>query len=159
MISKVLKFIFSANTKHLLWQKQTVQIYIVNFVFLYVSTVIWAKSFLFFWPQFGLWNLSSLTSDQTYTPMQWKCSLNHKTTREAPGQSLNIIIWLRIFGCKEKTLDEMRVKIFSGFGLEFCSKCCKNITGKIFQEITVLFRKVYEVFIYQEYVFVPYCIM
>ena len=39
--------------------------------------------FLVFWPR-GMWDLSSLTRDQTCTPCIGRWSLNHWTTREVP---------------------------------------------------------------------------
>ena len=39
--------------------------------------------FWFFWPQ-GMWDLSSLTGDQTRIPCIGRRSLNHWTTREVP---------------------------------------------------------------------------
>ena len=39
--------------------------------------------FLIFWPQ-GVWDLSSLTRDQTRVPYIERQSLNHRTTREVP---------------------------------------------------------------------------
>ena len=39
--------------------------------------------FWFFWPQ-GMWDLISLTRDQTRNPCIGRGSLNHWTTREVP---------------------------------------------------------------------------
>ena len=126
------------------------------------SSVIWEKSFFFFffWPHCLACEILVLWQGVKPTPA---CSGSAVLTTRPPGKSqgkvLTSLYDLGPLVVKEKTLDEMRVKIFSGFGLEFCSKCFGNGTGKSFQEITVLFRKIYEVFIYQEYVFVPYRIM
>ena len=40
--------------------------------------------FFFFAVPFGLWNLSSLTRDQTYAPAVEAGSLNQQATREVP---------------------------------------------------------------------------
>ena len=40
--------------------------------------------FFFFFLLCGMWDLSSLTRDRTHTPLHWKQSLNHWTTREVP---------------------------------------------------------------------------
>ena len=43
-----------------------------------------AIPFFFFAVPFGLWNLSSLTGDQTYAPAVEAGSLNQQATREVP---------------------------------------------------------------------------
>ena len=45
----------------------------------------------FFWPH-CMQDFSSLTRDQSHTPLQWKhaWSHNHWTTKKAPGMLLNI---------------------------------------------------------------------
>ena len=49
----------------------------------WIVTILFQFNVLFFWPS-GMWDLSSLTSDQTYTPCTGKQSLNCWTTREVP---------------------------------------------------------------------------
>ena len=48
--------------------------------------------FWFFWPR-GMWDLSSLTRDQTHTPCIGSRSLNHWTAREVPTYIFKIIFW------------------------------------------------------------------
>ena len=52
-------------------------------VFIECVTVLLLFYVLVFWPQ-GMWDLSSLTRDQTCTPFIGRQSLNHWTAREVP---------------------------------------------------------------------------
>ena len=52
-------------------------------VFIELITTLLPISVLVIWLQ-GMWDLSSLTRDQTCTPCTGRQSLNHWTTREAP---------------------------------------------------------------------------
>ena len=51
--------------------------------FIKCVTVLFLLYVLIFWPQ-GIWDLSSLTRDQTRAPYIERQSLNHRTTREVP---------------------------------------------------------------------------
>ena len=74
-------------------------------------------SALVFWPQ-GMWDPSSVTRDGTHTPLHWRRSLNHWTTKEVPSLTfflflvsdnshrLSVIFWFiwdrQVFSPEEK---------------------------------------------------------
>ena len=65
-------------------------------VFIEFVTIFLPFHVLVFWP-WGMWDLNSLTRDQTCTPGIGRRSPNHWTAREVPRMSFNVYIFERIF--------------------------------------------------------------
>ena len=73
-------------------------------VFIEFVTLLFLFYVLVFWSQ-GMWDLSSLTRDQTCTPCIGRRSLNHWTTREVPRFLFIVCYVMMIFFLSEEILQ------------------------------------------------------